>query len=69
MARRSWNRSDDNPVTFGRLPETTAAVILAMNSGLGMFSCTTVMSGWAAAKSFMTSSSPANSDWLVKVCQ
>ncbi len=56
-------------VTLGRLPDTTAAVILAMNSGLGMFSGVTAMSGCAALNSASTSSSPACSDWLVKVCQ
>ena len=56
-------------VTLGRVLATTAAVILAMNSGLGMFSGVTVMSGCAASNSVITSSRPACSDWLVKVCQ
>ena len=69
MASKSLKRSDETIVTFGRLPDTTAAVILAMNSGFGIFSGVTLMSGCAALNSAITLSRPACSDWLVKVCQ
>ena len=70
MASRSSNRSDDTIVTFGRASPTTAAVILAMNSGLGMFSGVTVISGCAALNSSITDceARPLRTG-TVKVCQ